>query len=202
MRNSSNKFTFLIASIAIVFVLLLACTQVLYFAKYKNNKTFSRTVDLASFTGAWYQVLEEKTYSPFLMQKIFSILENVDEPCYNTTLNYTQKDGGFYLENECFIENRTRHFIKISGFATPVNKENTKFKIKFSPWYMMLVSFDYWIVDIDPTYSIAVLSSPYSRGITIISRTPSPNMKLYNRALAIAENLGYDLSKSVRSPHI
>ena len=72
MLNSSNKFTFLIASIAIVFVLLLACTQVLYFAKYKNNKTFSRTVDLASFAGTWYQVLEEKTDSPFLMQKIFS----------------------------------------------------------------------------------------------------------------------------------
>jgi len=40
-------------------------------------------------------------------EKIFSILKNVDEPCYNTTLNYTQKDGGFYLENECFIEKQS-----------------------------------------------------------------------------------------------
>ena len=88
------------------------------------------------------------------------------------------------------------------AFATTFNKENTKFQIKFSPWYMMLASFDYWIFDVDPTYSMAVLSSPCSQGTTIISGTPSPDMKLYNRALAIAEDLGYDLSKSVRSPHI
>ena len=62
---------------------------------------------------------------------------------------------------------------------------------------MKFAAFDYWIVDIDPSYSIAVLGSPASKGVTILSRTKNPDEELYKRALAIASNMGYDLSRSI-----
>lgn len=170
--------------------------------RFENNKTFNGTVDLVSYAGKWYQIIDTKAETPFLTQIFFSFLQNVDEPCYNTTVNYSLREDGIFLKNECFVGGERRRRIEITGFATPINKENTKFKVRFSPWYMRVFSFDYWIVDVDPTYTLAVLSSPSSKGITIISRTASPDMKLLNRALSIAESLGYDLSKSVKSPQL
>ena len=65
---------------------------------------------------------------------------------------------------------------------------------------MKFAAFDYWIVDIDPSYSIAVLGSPASKGITILSRTKNPDGELYKRAIAIASSMGYDLSKNIKTP--
>ena len=188
-------FTVSVISIVIIFAVI--AVNHIYFNRYADNKTYQGIIDLDRYSGQWYQILETKTELPLVMELIFSFVESVDKPCSKTIVNYTLQNKEIFLKNECYIDGLENRRVEITGIASPINSENTKFKVRFSPWYMKFAAFDYWIVEIDPSYSIAVLGSPASKGVTILSRTKNPDEELYKRALAIASNMGYDLSRSI-----
>jgi apolipoprotein D and lipocalin family protein len=198
MKYISKVINYSLAVLILIFgVLQVGIAK--YFTRYADNQIYQGKVDLDRYTGEWYQILETKPEIPLIMQFIFTFLKNVDKPCYNTKVKYTKENKEIFLRNECYVDGIKDRRIEITGTATPTNSDNTKLKVKFSPWYMRFTAFDYWIVDVDPTYSIAVLSSPASKGITILSRNPNPDTNLYKRALSIATNMGYDLTKSIKT---
>jgi apolipoprotein D and lipocalin family protein len=192
--------SFIVFVFSVLIILAVMAVDQLYLNRYTDNRTYQGTIDLERYSGQWHQILETKTEIPLIMEFIFSFVEDVDKSCSNTIVNYTLRNKDIFLKNECYVDGLENRRVEITGTASPINPENTKFKVRFSPWYMKFAAFDYWIVNIDPSYSIAVLASPASKGITLLSRTKNPDGELYKRALAIASSMGYDLSRSIKTP--
>jgi apolipoprotein D and lipocalin family protein len=166
--------------------------------RYQGNRIYAGTLDLDRYVGRWHQLLEAKNDNAWL----FSLVEGVSASCYGVVVDYVREGDRIRLVNRCREGGFDGREVAISGLATPVNFANTKFKIRFDPWYLRWASFDYWIVDVDPEYQMSVLSAPDSMGVTILSRTPAPDPALYGRALNIARALGYDPNKSRVTPQL
>ena len=163
---------------------------------YTENKTYSGTIDINRYSGTWYQILEARNNNSWLFEK----MEKTQGTCYATRVVYEAVGTKLQLRNSCNDGGFDGREVSITGIVTPQNASNTKLKVRFDPWYLRAFTFDYWIVDIDPNYQLVTLSSPKSKGITILSRVPIPDKALYEKAKANAEALGYDLSKSMISP--
>jgi apolipoprotein D and lipocalin family protein len=54
---------------------------------------------------------------------------------------------------------------------------------------------DYWVIGLDPDYRWAVVGEPRRRYLWILSRTPAMAPEDYARAVAVAREAGYDLSR-------
>jgi len=77
----------------------------------------------------------------------------------------------------------------ITGKAFPVrNSRNTKLKVQFF-WPFRG---DYWIVDLAPDYSWAVVSGPRRKYFWILSRSKTMEHSLYEEILSRMKSNGFD----------
>jgi apolipoprotein D and lipocalin family protein len=58
----------------------------------------------------------------------------------------------------------------------------------------------YWIVALDPDYRWALVGHPDRTYLWILSRTPQMDAALYTSLVERARELGYDVSRLVRTP--
>lgn len=156
----------------------------------------SLEVDLDRYAGTWFQVFEGKDKD----SRLFAEQEDVSKPCVGTTVEYTRKGPYVALKNSCFEGGFDGRQITITGQAFPVNRNNTRLKVRFDPWYLGAFLFDYWIMDVDEDYQVALLASPNSEGVSILSRSAKPDPVLLQRALDKAAELGFDPSASEPVP--
>lgn len=134
----------------------------------EKHESLSQVIDLKKYSGKWYQVYETKQRE----RGLFEFFENVTQSCVGITVEYfLNEKGSISLKNSCFEGNSQGRKIEITGEAIAINKENNTLKVKFDPWYLPF-SYDYWILYVDEVYSVALLASPESDGVTILSRTP------------------------------
>jgi apolipoprotein D and lipocalin family protein len=59
------------------------------------------------------------------------------------------------------------------------------------------IKVDYWVVDLAPDYSWAVVGHPDYRFLFIMSRKPSMDKKLYDEIVARCKTMGYPVEKLV-----
>jgi apolipoprotein D and lipocalin family protein len=85
-----------------------------------------------------------------------------------------------------------------SGTAKVVDRTgNAKLKVTFFwPFYG-----DYWILDLDPDYTFAVVGEQDRKYLWILSRTPEIDSNLYNKILERITRQGYNTTKLIRTPH-
>jgi apolipoprotein D and lipocalin family protein len=140
-------------------------------------------VDLSRYTGRWYEIARY----PNRFEK---------DCASNVTADYTlQKNGTIEVVNSCVRGNGERKRSKgRAKVADP--KTNAKLRVTFFwPFYG-----DYWVLDLPPDYSYAIVGEPKRQYLWILSRTPQLPPGQYERLLSRVRELGYDPAQLVKTP--
>jgi apolipoprotein D and lipocalin family protein len=145
------------------------------------------TLDTARYTGTWYEIAN---YPNFFQRKCLS----------NTVAEYSvQPDGTFRVANRCTQAGGKVEQV-IGAARQPGGTGSPKLEVRFAPaWLSMLplVWANYWVIDLDPGYTLAAVSEPNRRYLWILSRTPSVAPQAYAALLGRLTAQGFDTSKLV-----
>jgi apolipoprotein D and lipocalin family protein len=149
-------------------------------------------LDLRRYAGLWYEIAR----LPFPYQ----------EKCARSVAaRYTVRDDGrLGVVNEC-IDKRGR-VSRASGVARLADPKGppSKLKVRFAPAFLSFLSAvwgDYWVIDLAPDYSYAVVGEPKRRYLWILSRSPRMPEPLYAEIVQRAARF-YDVSRILRTEQV
>jgi apolipoprotein D and lipocalin family protein len=180
MRHLFKRFTVAGTGIAWMLTLLPALAQQVETAP---------SVDLTRYAGRWYEIAR----FPNSFQK---------QCIGNTTADYrVMTDHTIEIANRCKMANGSLDLAV--GQARVVDKSgNAKLQVSFAPawlsWIPMLWG-DYWILDLDKNYSVAIVGSPDRQYLWILSRTPTLSQVDYESGVDNATKQGFDTSKLIKT---
>lgn len=142
-------------------------------------------LDVPRYMGTWYEIAKY----PNRFQK----------DCAGfTTATYTlQPDKTVQVANRCRRADGTPD--QAIGSARQIGAPTSAtLKVRFAPrWlsFLPMVWGDYWVIDLDPAYSLAAVSEPKREYLWILSRTPTVPHEAYEALLERLQQQGFDLSK-------
>lgn len=137
------------------------------------------TLDLSRYYGKWYE------YARFP--------NRFEKDCINVTAEYAPRsDGKVQVINTCDKDSGSRGIDKIEGQASVVAPG--KLSVTFVPW-LPFAKGDYWVLYVEPDYSMAVVGEPKGKTGWILSRKPTLDAARRDRALAVLVANGYDISQ-------
>jgi apolipoprotein D and lipocalin family protein len=92
----------------------------------------------------------------------------------------------------------------VDGVATVVDhKTNARLTVVFDNFFARLFGSsrqgNYWILDLDPDYRVAVVGTPDRRYLWILSRTPRLDEPTYELLVAKALELGFPVKDLIRT---
>ncbi len=100
-------------------------------------------------------------------------------------------DGSISVENEGL--KASGEATSITGTAKPVNASDPgKLIVRFDRFPANLFVGDYWILDVDQSYSRALVGSPDKKFLWLLSKNPTDSRKVFTRQISKAKELGYD----------
>ncbi len=141
-------------------------------------------VDLERFMGPWYVIANIPTFLEKGAHNAIETYELNDDGSIGTT--FTFRKGSFDGEEKEYNP---------KGFITDTNTNAT--------WGMRFVwpiKADYRIVYLDDDYSQTIIARQKRDFVWIMARTPEISEADYERLIAYAESIGYDVSKIQRVP--
>ena len=147
------------------------------------------SVDLSRYAGTWYEIAR----LPMWFQR----------HCVDSKAMYSSRpDGTVGVHNECVTD--TGGVEQAEGVATVVDtKTNARLTVVFDNWFARLFGSyregNYWILDLDPEYQIAMVGTPDRRFLWILSRTPQLDEATYRRLVERSQQLGYPVSDLIRA---
>ncbi len=148
------------------------------------------SVDLQRYMGTWYEIAR--------------LPNTFQRQCEgDVTATYTLRDDGdITVVNRC--KKADGEISEATGKAKRASDDgpNTKLKVRFAPAFLSFLPFvwgDYWIIDLAPDYSYAVIGEPSRKYFWILSRTPSMDESIVQEILARARHQGYDLTSLLRT---
>lgn len=133
------------------------------------------SVDLSRYQGRWYDIA--------------SIPLRFSQHCTCTFAEYSaDSNGNIRVYNQC-LNSKTGKTDSIRGKAFPVKgSNNAKLKVQFF-WPFRG---DYYIIDIDSNYTLALVGSPDRNTLWILSRTPAISDARFQEVCEKARALGFD----------
>ncbi|KAF1718363.1 hypothetical protein CSC74_05675 [Pseudoxanthomonas yeongjuensis] len=161
-------------------LLLLAC--LVPDAHAANPVVSVPQLDISRYAGQWYEIAHLPT--SFQAKCIGDI-----------TATYTLgEDTHIGVRNACRTADGG---IRVAeGLARPVEGYPGRLEVRFVPDWLSWVPFvwaDYWVIDLDPGYTWAVVGEPDREYLWILSREPSMDRVLFEQIKARAIAMGYDL---------
>ncbi len=154
-------------------------------ATKKNTLQTVHYVDLDQYLGKWYEIA--------------SYPHRFQRGCHCTTATYTiGPKGHMIIENRC-LKGGTDGKEAISRGKAYVKKNsgNAKLQIQFF-WPFRA---DYWIIDLAPDYSHAVVSHPGMNYRRILSLTPEMDETLFNQIIDRLVEMGFDRERLQKTVH-
>jgi apolipoprotein D and lipocalin family protein len=137
-------------------------------------------VDLSRYAGKWYEIA--------------SFPQKFQKGCSCTTAEYTvMKDGTVRVENKCMKDGKQTGITGKAFVAKGGN--NAKLKVQFF-WPLRG---DYWIIDLAPDYSYALVGHPNRDYLWILSRTPKMDEAVYKTLTDKAASLGFSTARLVKT---
>ncbi|HPH81654.1 MAG TPA: lipocalin family protein [Flavobacteriales bacterium] len=135
-----------------------------------------KSVDLTRYAGKWYEIA--------------SYPHSFQRGCTCTTAEYIITDKSYLrVINTCRRDSVTGKVSTIQGRVYGNKKSgNSKLKVQFF-WPFRA---KYWIIELAPDYSYAVVGHPNRKSLWILSRTPKMNEEVYKRIVAGLKDKGYD----------
>jgi len=147
------------------------------FAGSKASLQTVPNVDLTRYVGRWYEIARYPAW--------------FEKDCASdVTATYTALSGGkIEVLNEC--RQADGQVKRSKGTARVVDKRtNDKLKVTFF-WPF---SGNYWIIDLAPDYSYAVVGEPDRKYLWILSRSSQLTESVYGQIVTRVRELGYDPS--------
>lgn len=143
------------------------------------------SLDVPRYLGTWYEIAK---YPNWFQKKCVS----------NTKAVYSARaDGTLKVLNSC--KTAEGDISEAEGTARQIGaKDSPKLEVRFAPaWlsFIPLVWGDYWVIDLDPQYQVAVVSDPRREYLWILSRTPQLDKKVYDETLRRIEDQQFDIRK-------
>lgn len=161
-------------------------------AKAKTPLEVVPEVDLDRYAGRWFEVAR--------------LPNRFEEDCAgDVTATYTPREGGeIDVLNQC--RGKGGQLKKAEGRARRASKDgpNSKLEVRFAPAFLSLLPFvwgDYWIIDLAPDYSHAVVGDPGRAYLWVLARSPQMSEEAYRAAVRRAEAQGFDVSRLIKTPH-
>lgn len=169
--------------IALSLLLMLVLVVGFFACRSRPSLPVVSGVDLNRYQGRWYDIA--------------SIPLRFSQHCTCTFAEYTaDSDGTVKVYNQC-LNSKTGKMDSIRGKAFPVKgSNNAKLKVQFF-WPFRG---DYYIIDLDSSYSLAMVGSPDRNTLWILSRTPAISEQRYQACLEKAKTLGFEPSRLRRTP--
>jgi apolipoprotein D and lipocalin family protein len=149
---------------------------------------FAVEIDLNRYMGTWYEIAR---YNNFYQRS-----------CSSTKVSYTLEGETIFVENTCRKKNDPSQLKIAYGRGKVTDKEtNSKLEVSFIPFFNRFGLFagPYWILHVDPDYSMALVGHPEEKYFWILARTPEISQWNYLRALKIANDNGYSILKIRKS---
>jgi apolipoprotein D and lipocalin family protein len=147
------------------------------------------TLDLPRYMGRWFELA--KYPNRFQTQCVG-----------DTTATYRlQADGSVEVTNRC--KTADGKVDQAVGRAETVgDRPEAKLRVRFAPaWvgWLPMVWGDYWVVDIDPDYSLVAVSEPRRDYLWILARTPAVDPARYQAVLERLRHKGFDTGHLVQT---
>ncbi|MCK6598595.1 MAG: lipocalin family protein [Bdellovibrionaceae bacterium] len=145
-------------------------------------------VDLNKYLGKWYEVA--------------SIPQSFQKQCVaNTTAQYSLTDNGLIkVLNSC---TKIDDSVSVAEARARVidTQSYSKLKVTFVKLFDWVFAFggNYWILDVDSNYNIALVGDPTRNYAWILSRYPSLSTAQWVEAEKTFKNQGYDTCKILTS---
>jgi len=148
------------------------------------------TLDTARYVGTWYEIAK---YPNIFQRKCLS----------NTVAEYSaQPDGTIRVANRC-TQQGGKVDQAIGAARQPGGPGSPKLEVRFAPaWLSMLplVWGNYWVIDLDPAYTLAAVSEPKREYLWILARTPKVAPQAYAALLQRLAAQGFDTARLVPTP--
>jgi apolipoprotein D and lipocalin family protein len=143
------------------------------------------SVDLQKYKGTWYEIAR--------------LPNSFQNACAgDVTATYSLDEDGIEVVNKCRKENG--EMTETKGRARRASDEgpNTKLKVRFAPAFLSFLSFvwgDYWIIDLAPDYSYAVIGEPKRKYLWVLSRAKKLEEATLSGILERIRQNGYDTNR-------
>jgi apolipoprotein D and lipocalin family protein len=146
-------------------------------------------VDFSQYAGKWYEIAR--------------LPNSFQKQCvgYVTATYLVQSDGRIRVINECRTEdgdNKAEGVARLADESGPKSKLKVRFApsiLSFLPW----VWGDYWILELAPDYSYAMVGDPSRKYLWFLSRKPKMDDAVYERLIEQARQRGFDVSRLIRT---
>jgi apolipoprotein D and lipocalin family protein len=148
-------------------------------------------VDLVRYGGTWYEIAR----LPLWFQR----------HCVHSKAVYAMRAGGTMgVHNECITA--SGEVEAADGVAVVVDpKTNARLHVVFDNWFARLFGpsreGNYWILDLDPAYRMAVVGTPDRRHLWILAREPQLEDASYQRLVDVGRKFGYPVDELIRDQH-
>ncbi|MBN1600263.1 MAG: lipocalin family protein [Chitinispirillaceae bacterium] len=158
------------------FITLSLCLVFMAWADARNVPPVKK-LDFNRFFGRWYEIAR--------------LPNNHEKGLVEVTATIKKSDGKIVIVNEGFKGSRRGKRTAIKG---EINIPNPK----LPAWFKMkvwLFSLDYKIIEIDKNYQYALVAGNSDKFLWILSRTPVMDEDAYCNLVAMADRMGFNVSK-------
>ncbi len=167
---------------------------------FMQNNVYSQTtaapvktiaaLDVPRYLGTWYEIAK---FPNWFQKKCVG----------NTKAVYSLKaDGNLRVLNSC--KKASGEITEAEGVARQLGaKDSPKLEVRFAPeWlsFLPIVWGDYWVIDLDPQYQVAVVSDPSRNYLWILSRTPQIAPQVYEEVLQRLQQQEFDIRQLEKTP--
>ncbi|WP_315385461.1 lipocalin family protein [uncultured Stenotrophomonas sp.] len=146
-------------------------------------------LQLPRYVGTWYELARLP-------------MSHEPEDCTDVTAHYALKDNGHVaVRNRCRIGDKVE---EAEGEATPVGDDPARLEVSFLPAGLRWIPFtkgDYWVIQVAPDYSVALVGSPDRKYLWLLARQPTLDTTTAEHYLEVARLQGFDLTPLIRTPH-
>ena len=147
------------------------------------------SLDLNRYMGVWYEIAR---YPNWLQEKCAG----------DTRAEYAlQADQTVKVINRCRLKDgRTNEAVGQDRLVGGMG--SARLQVRFAPAWLSFLPFvwgDYWVVDIDPDYSLVAVSEPKREYLWVLARTPHIDQAAYRAMQERLKQHGFDVSRLITS---
>lgn len=144
-------------------------------------------LDVKRYMGTWYEIAR--------------FPNSFQDKCvgYTTATYSVREDGRVNVVNRCRRNDGATDVAE--GVARqPGGPGSPKLEVRFAPAivsFLPMVWGDYWVIDLDPAYTLSAVSEPKRAYLWILSRTPTVDPAAYDALLKRLAAQGLDMKRLV-----
>jgi apolipoprotein D and lipocalin family protein len=195
-QNKAASVAFFVSAVLVVCGVLQACSSLQGLPGGASgfaprSSTLPQTVDkvdLDRYQGRWYEIAR-------LPNRFQDLCKSNVVATYSKSAN-----GAVKVENRCV--NEAGELKEAIGEARSVEANNSKLEVRFAPsWlaWLPLVWGDYWVLHLEPDYSLALVGSPDRQFLWVLSRSQAIDKAKLDMLLGKAREQGFAAEKVVNT---